>query len=37
MALKIEDDINKIMAPLTKGAPVGFTRDFIEKVLNEEI
>lgn len=37
MALKIEDDINKIMAPLTKGTPVRFTRDFIEKVLNEEI
>ena len=31
------DDINKILEPLTNGIPVVLTRDFIEKVLNEEV
>ena len=37
MALKIEDDFNKILAPLTNGISVSFTKDFIKKVLNEEV
>lgn len=37
IARKIENDINKILEPLTNGIPVVLTGDFIEKVLNEEV